>query len=263
MSFLLNDLHCHTHLSSCCHDENMTAETILRFAEEHNYSSLCLTDHLWDRAVPGASDWYAPQDVEHVRKALPLPSSDKLPFYFGCETELPINCVPALHRDNFDLFDFVVIPVNHMHMKGLNRPYDVDTPEKMAEYILTRLERLLERDLPFNKIGLAHFTCPLMFAEGSVADVISHMSEQRLLRIMKGYAEAGTGVELNCASFEELETRPEETLRMYRASKEAGCKFYFSSDAHAVGQLNCAPALGPKLVDLLGLDASHQYIIPA
>ena len=262
VSFLLNDLHCHSYLSACCHDENMTADAILKHAEANNYSAVCLTDHLWDPAVPGASDWYAPQSIEHVRKAAPLPKG-KVPFYFGCETELPANCIPALAKENFDLFDFVVIPPNHMHMGTLTRPYEIDTPAKMARVMEDRLEKLLERDLPFHKIGIAHLTCALMFREGSAADVIACMDEARLLRIFKGYAQAGTGIELNCACFHELETRPEETLLLYHIAKEAGCLFYASSDAHDVASMDNVPALLPKLVELLGLTEKDQYRIRA
>ena len=153
--FLLNDLHCHSRLSSCCRDESMTPEAILKHAVQQGYSAVCLTDHLWDRAIPGASSWYAPQDIDHVCQSLPLPQSESVPFFFGCETELPANNIPALAREHFARFDFVAIPVNHMHMKGLVRPDGVDTPEKMAELVQTRLERLLEQDLPFAKIGAA------------------------------------------------------------------------------------------------------------
>ena len=262
MSFLLNDLHCHSNLSACCHDDAMTPEKILEHAEKYNYSAVCLTDHLWDPAVPGASEWYAPQNIEHVRRAAPLPQG-KVPFYFGCETELPANGIPALAKEHFDLFDFVVIPPNHMHMGSLTRPYVVDTPAKMARLMEDRLENLLERDLPFEKIGIAHLTCGLMFTEGSVADVIACMDEARLLRIFRGYAQAGTGIELNCGCFHELETRPEETLLMYRIAKEAGCLFYACSDAHAVTSMDNVPALLPKLVELLGLTAEDQYRIRA
>ena len=91
MDFLLNDLHCHSTLSSCCSDPAMTPQVILEHAERSNHQALCLTDHLWDAAVPGASEWYAPQDIEHVRSALPLPQGKQLRFRFGCETELPAN----------------------------------------------------------------------------------------------------------------------------------------------------------------------------
>lgn len=96
MEMKLNDLHCHSSLSACCADKRMTPERILRHAEEAGYETICLTDHLWDSAVPGASGWYAPQNIEHVRAALPLPQAPSCHFYFGCETELPVNGVPAL-----------------------------------------------------------------------------------------------------------------------------------------------------------------------
>lgn len=262
MGFRLEDLHVHSHLSSCCMDERMTPNAILAFAEAHDYASLCLTDHLWDRAVPGASGWYAPQDIDHVRSSLPLPKSEKLPFYFGCETELPANGIPALAREHFELFDFVVIPPNHMHMKGLVRPEDVDTPKKMADCVTDRLENLLNLDLPFEKIGIAHLTGHLMFAEGSVADVIREMDSKRLERIFRGYAEAGAGIELNASSFPEWETRSEDLLSIYRVAKEAGCKFYACSDAHAIEQLNVVPNLIPEIAKRLGLTEDDQYRIP-
>ena len=261
MGYAINDLHCHSTLSSCCKDAGMTPEAIYAHALAAGYSALCLTDHLWDAAVPGASGWYAPQDIEHVRRALPLPQGP-LRFRFGCETELPANGEPALAPEHFALFDFVVIPVNHMHMKGLVRPAGVDTPKKMARLVEDRLERLLERDLPFEKIGLAHLTGSLMFAEGSVADVVAEMNEGRLLRIFKGYAEAGAGIELNASCFEGWEGREEEMLKVYRAAREAGCKFYGCSDAHAVAELDSVPRVLPDVIRSLGLTEAHQYQIP-
>lgn len=262
MEFLLNDLHCHSTLSSCCTDPRMTPKTILDYAEQQGYSALCLTDHLWDAAVPGASDWYAPQDIAHVRSALPLPQGNRLRFHFGCETELPANGIPALAPEHFEQFDFVVIPVNHMHMKGLVRPAGVDTPSKMATLVENRLERLLELNLPFHKVGLAHLTVGLMFSEGSVADVVACMNEARLLRIFKGYAQAGAGIELNASCFEGWGDRQEEMLLMYRIAREAGCLFYCCSDSHSVEKMADIPRLLPNVIRTLGLTDAQQYRIP-
>lgn len=261
MEMKLNDLHCHSSLSACCADKRMTPERILRHAEEAGYETICLTDHLWDSAVPGASGWYAPQNIEHVRSALPLPQAPSCHFYFGCETELPVNGVPALAREHFDLFDFVVIPVNHMHMAGLVRAEGIDTPEKMAVNIENRLENLLERNLPFRKIGLAHLTIGLMFREGRIADVMHAMSEARLLRIMKGYAAAGTGIELNATAFSEMTDRPDDILKIYRIAKEAGCRFYCSSDAHSVEAMDGVPKNLPAVIQALALTEADAYQI--
>ena len=261
MEMKLNDLHCHSSLSACCADKRMTPERILRHAEEAGYETICLTDHLWGSAVPGAAGWYAPQRSEHVRAALPLPQAPSCHFYFGCETELPVNGVPALSREHFDLFDFVVIPVNHMHMAGLVRAEGVDTPEKMAVNIENRLENLLEQNLPLRKIGLAHLTIGLMFREGRIADVMHAMSEARLLRILKGYAAAGTGIELNATAFSEMTDRPDDILKIYRIAKEAGCRFYCSSDAHSVEALDGVPKNLPAVIQALGLTEADAYRI--
>ena len=261
MEMKLNDLHCHSSLSACCADKRMTPERILRHAVEAGYETVCLTDHLWDSAVPGASGWYAPQNIEHVRSALPLPQAPSCHFYFGCETELPVNGVPVLSREHFDLFDFVVIPVNHMHMAGLVRAEGIDTPEKMAVNIENRLEGLLEQNLPFRKIGLAHLTIGLMFREGKIADVMRAMNEARLLRIMKGYAAAGTGIELNAGSFSEMADRPDDILKIYRIAKEAGCRFYCSSDAHSVEAMDGVPKNLPAVIQALGLTEADAYRI--
>ena len=262
MGFLLNDLHCHSYLSACCHDKKLTADVMLEFADKHDYGALCITDHLWDSAVPNPSNWYRPQDIEHVKSSLPLPKG-KTPFYFGCETELPANCIPALKKENFDLFDFVVIPPNHMHMNGLVRPDGIDSPEKMARLMEDRLETLIEQDLPFNKIGIAHLTCGLMYVEGKAADVVAKMDEARLLRIFKAYAQAGAGIELNIGCImTEYDEHPEEMLLLYRIAKEAGCLFYASSDAHEIKSLNLVPTHLPFLIEKLGLTEKDQYKIP-
>lgn len=263
MSFVhLEDIHCHSFLSSCSGDPAMTPQLMLQHAEKHAYRMFCLTDHLWDAAIPGSSDWYAPQDIEHVMKARPL-SQGKVPFFFGCETELPVSGVPALARDHFDLFDFVVIPPNHMHMEGLVRPDGIDTPQKMARLIEDRLENLLAQDLPFEKIGIAHLNCSLMFREGSSIDVAAAMDETRLLRLFEGYAKAGAGIELNGSDFRTLDERTGETLRTFRIAKAAGCKFYCASDAHSPASLNRVPDILPRVIDLLGLTEADRYAIPA
>ena len=98
-----HDFHVHSTLSSCCHDENMTPENILSYAEGHGYRALCLTNHLWDAAVPGAWPWYQPQDIAHSRQALPLPQRGRVRFLFGCEAEFAGGTRLSLAREHFGL----------------------------------------------------------------------------------------------------------------------------------------------------------------
>lgn len=263
MKFPINhDLHCHSFLSSCSADPEMTAERILRHACEAGYDLQCVTDHLWDRDVPGASGWYAPQDIEHVKKGLPLPQAPGVRMVFGCETEYTGGDRVALSPEHYDVFDFIVIPPNHFHMIGLTRPAWVDTEEKVAELFTTRLEELSKLDLPWKKVGIAHLTCGLTFREGDCMAVFRQMDEERLRPVFRRFAQNGAGIELNSDSISatDWKGRPEDALRLYRIARDEGCKFYCASDAHHPKDLDISVLR--EIADRLELIEEQRYIIP-
>ena len=257
-----HDLHCHSFISACCTDETCTAEAVYKQAKELEYDTLCLTDHLWDSAVPGASDWYAPQNIEHVLPGKQYANVPGLRCLHGCETDYTGNGHLGLAKEHFDLFDFVVIPPNHMHMKGFVRPQDVTTPAQMALLFTARLDEISRLDIPMEKVGIAHITCPLLFREGKVCDVVRLMDEDKLHEIFARFAARGAGIELNKGAFGEMKEDPDTVLRLYRIAKEEGCKFYCSSDSHTLaGYRNMAELLTP-VVEALGLTEDDRYIIP-
>ena len=89
MKFKANhDYHIHSELSACSKDPAQSTAHILQYAMENGYGQICLTDHFWDETVPGASDWYKPQNFAHISESLPLPQNDKVKFFFGCEAEM-------------------------------------------------------------------------------------------------------------------------------------------------------------------------------
>ena len=104
-----HDLHIHSFLSSCSKDPEQNKERLLEYAEDNKLTHICITDHLWDSAVEGASKWYTPRNIEHISEILPLPRSKKVKFYFGCETELDKNMTLGLAKENLDKFDFIKI----------------------------------------------------------------------------------------------------------------------------------------------------------
>ena len=83
-----HDLHIHSQISVCSNHPGQTAECILNYALENGLKKICVTDHFWDDAVPGASDWYKKQNYQWIERILPLPKSDKVEFLFGAETEM-------------------------------------------------------------------------------------------------------------------------------------------------------------------------------
>lgn len=252
-----HDLHCHTYLSKCSGDPEQTAENILKHARENGYTLQCITDHLWDRKVPGPNDFYESQDIDHVRQILPLPGDDQVRMVFGCETEFCGGNRLALDPGNYDQFDFIVIPPNHFHM---TRPREYDTEEKTAGLFAERLEEISNLPLPWHKVGIAHITCSLIFKEGDPYLVYRLVDEKRFRAVMRKFAKLGAGIEINLSSFGPgwLEHK-EDALRLYRMALEEGCKFYLASDAHHPDGLRTVPDRAPKVIELLGLKKEDQF----
>ena len=257
-----HDLHCHTGLSSCSGDSKQTAQALLDHAKKCGYTVQCVTDHLWDNLVPGASDWYAPQDINHVKQSLPLPQDDQVRMVFGCETEYCGHGKLGLHPSHYDDFDFIVIPPNHFHMKGFVRPVTVDTEQKAADLLVERLEELSRMDLPWHKVGIAHMVCGLIFSEGDETKVYNLVDEGRFRAVMRRLAGLGAGIEINLASFGRgWQDRADSYLRLYRFAKDEGCKFYLASDAHHNEELDLIPLRAPAVIEALGLTEEDQFRI--
>lgn len=238
----------------------MTPQRLLDHAVASGYDIVAITDHLWDSAVPGASEWYAPQDIDHVRQALPLPQHPGIDYLFGCETEYCGGTKLGLARAHFDLFDIVVIPVNHTHMIGFVRPPEITTEAQMAELIPERLEQLQALDLPWRKVGIAHLSAKIMFREGDVGRILALMDSARLARIFDRFASLGAGIELNAGTFAQWKENPDVWLKLYRLAKRAGCRFYCASDAHRVETMDSIGQILPEVVDALGLTEADRFI---
>lgn len=257
-----HDLHCHSGLSNCSSDPAQNSETILAHAKKYGYTCQCITDHLWDNAVPGASGWYAPQDIAHCQQSLPLPKDDSVRMVFGCETEYCGFNKLGLAPENYDKFDFIVIPPNHFHMTNFVRLWSVDTVEDVADLFVSRLEQLQRFPLPWERVGIAHMVCSLIFRGGSEDDVYAAVDEDRFRAAMRFFAEHGAGIEINCASFPKgWRDREDDRLRLYRLAKDEGCKFYLASDAHHPHELDFVPDRAPEIIARLGLTSEHLFRI--
>lgn len=289
-----HDLHIHTRLSACCADETMTPQAILDYAVAHRYDCICITDHCWDAATPGASDWYRPQTIEHIRRSLPLPECPATPvraevasaaafqktrtapadhapcspakpatpvrFLFGCETEYCGEDRIGISRTAAEALDFLIVPLNHFHMEGFVRPASVQTPRAVAALFTERLEQLLRLDLPWSKVGLAHLTCPLLYTAGDVREVLTLLDPDRFLRLFEQVAARGAGIELNAGCFPNWNEAPALSLQLYRWAKRAGCRFYCGSDAHSRAALDSVGAILPEVARALELTGQDRFV---
>ena len=270
MKFQVNhDLHCHSTLSSCCSDANQTIQAIYDRAVQQGLETQCITDHLWDSAVPGPSNWYAPQNIEHVKQgkaeleALTAGQEGGPRMVFGCETEYCGGRKLGLSKEGFEEFDFVIIPPNHYHMINFTRDESINTEEAIAELFVQRLEELTELDLPWEKVGIAHLNGYLTFREGDPAKVYAIMDEARLQKVFTFLAARGAGIEINTSCFGSgWREREEDQLRLFKIARDCGCKFYIGSDAHSLEGMEGMMEVAREVVDLLELTEEQRYQIP-
>ncbi len=257
-----HDYHIHSKLSRCSDDPEQTTERILEYADVNGMKSVAITDHYWDETIPGAWTWYELQNTEHVSQNLPLPEKEGIRFMFGCECEFPKEMIPAISKERFDTFDFIIVPTTHLHMKSIVSPDITDTDVRAALWT-GRLEALLNCELPFHKVGIAHLTCGLIYKTDRAAfcRILNTIKDDDMERLFAKAAEIGVGIEINADCMRYDDSEAETVLRPYRIAKYQGCKFYLGSDAHHPAQLEAAPELFKRGIDALGLTEADKFYI--
>ncbi len=129
------DMHNHSNLSKCCHDETATAATFIDKAAEVGIQVLGISNHCWDNRMEGASPWYKPQDVDWVLKIRDEIPADKkgVKLFIGIESEYRGMCDKiGISAENAVKFDYVLIPHSHTHMVGYVIPFDPSYKEALG-----------------------------------------------------------------------------------------------------------------------------------
>lgn len=256
-----HDFHIHSNLSPCSGDPMQTPDNILRYGEENGLTTLCITDHFWDEFVPGPSKDYAPLGYATISKALPLPQGKNTKFLFGCETDLREDLTLGISKERMELMDFIVIPTTHMHMEGFTVRNGITVEEKSVAYI-KRLHAVLDMDLPFHKVGIAHLASTCVADPGDLEQVLNGISDEDYRACFKKAVEKGVGIEINRDDFlvaQRSEELNKAILRPFKIAKEEGCKFYLGSDGHRPASLNTAIGAFNYAIDALGLTEDDKF----
>lgn len=262
-----HDYHIHSKISLCSNDPEQTTERILQYAKDCKLRTLVLTDHYWDSDVPGASGWYQKQPFEWIAAALPLPKDDEVRFLFGCESDIDKYMTLGIPEKRFDDFDFMVIPTTHLHMTGFTlSKEDAESEESnriRADLWVERLEKFLEKELPFRKIGLAHLACPLINkrSRGDYLETLDMIPSEDMERLFSKAAKVGVGIELNYADMRYSDAEADTVLRMFRIAKSCGCKFYCGSDAHHPATFERVQETYERAVNMLYLTENDKFYI--
>ena len=256
-----HDLHLHTHLSPCSGDAAQTPERLLAYAVEHGLSQICVTDHYWDADAPRAHTHYNKLDYDRISRVLPLPQAEGVKFLFGCETDIDhahnIGVPPSRYND----FDFIIVPTTHLHMMAPDcANFD---PDYRASVWVEYMEAALNADLPFHKVGIAHFTTSLINTSSHENHIktLDRIPSSEIERLMRKAAALGVGIEINEDDVKYDGTALDSVLRFFRIAKECGCKFYLGSDAHCTVQLGVAFPRWERAITLLDLTEDDKFHI--
>lgn len=266
MRFVIDhDYHIHSQLSTCSRDPEQNPERILQYAKENGLSTICLTDHYWDSAVSCSLDWYAPQNFEHISQAKPLPQDDSVQFLFGCETDMDRFMTVGIPPERYDDFDFIIIPTTHLHMKGefSISAEDAKSNEGIARVWVERLSAVLEKPLPFGKVGIAHLVCSLMNIKSrqDFLETLDMIPTSDMERLFARASMLGCGIELNKGDMSFADEEMDIVLRPFRIAKSCGCKFYLGSDAHHPSSFVNAREIFERAISLLDLSEDDKFHI--
>lgn len=265
MKFIIDhDYHIHSYLSACSSDPEQTTERILQYAKANGLSEICLTDHYWDSAVSGASGWYMPQNFDYISQSKPLPQDNSVKFLFGCETEMDKFLTLGIPQKRFSDFDFVLIPTTHLHMIGYTvTEEDAKSNQKLARLWVTRLDALLDKNLPFRKVGIAHLVCPLINNKSrkDYLETLNLIPDEDIERLFTKAEKLGCGIELNLTDMSFDGSEADTVLRPFRIAKSCGCKFYLGSDAHHPSAFIKAKEVFERAVALLDLSEDDKFHI--
>ena len=261
-----HDYHIHFYLSACSRDDEQTTARMLEYAKKNSFSSICITDHYWDSAIEGASGWYAPQNFEHISKSLPLPTDKDVKFLFGCECEMDRFMRLGIPESRFDNFDFVIIPTTHLHMTGFTIfKEDKDSTPRRASLWVERFDALLDKKIPFGKVGVAHLTASLLNPSSREENLktLHLIPSEEMERLFARAASCGIGIELNKYDMMFEDSEADVILRPFKIAKHMGCKFYLGTDAHHTDFFENTKEVFERAVNLLGLTENDKFHVEA
>ena len=246
---ITTDNHVHTVSSLCASREAIPAD-YLKICKANGINVIGFTDHMWDSAIPGASDWYKPQNMERIsliRDMIP-DDIDGIKIMFGCETEYVGNGKIAITKESAKTLDYVLVPPNHFHMKDLVIPSSVTDNAEYKKYLIDRFMEICAIDLGV-QMGIAHPFMPLGIPETDV--VLASITDDEYIKCFNYAKENGKSIELQ-TQLAVLDNP--EFNRMIKIAYDCGSLFHVGSDSHNMERFNGAHERLGNFLDQLGME---------
>ena len=134
--------------------------------------------------------------------------------------------------------------------------------ENRAAAWIKRFDAVLNMNLPFHKVGIAHLTCGLIAPTRDMyLETLKLIPSTEMERLFTKAAKLGVGIELNASDMNFADEEAETVLRPYKIAKECVCKFYLGSDAHHPNKFSKVKSIFERAIDLLGLTEDDKFKI--
>jgi histidinol phosphatase-like PHP family hydrolase len=231
-----SDMHIHSFLSVCCHDERQTPENIVPLLTGKGYKKIGFADHLWvsEKVVP--SSFYASQDgSKHLEMFDYIHSRNwDIEVLVGCEADMVAPDMFGITPEFKERLDYVVMSTNHFHMADFVQQPREKTPRALAEHMLEFFVSAAKSGLPDI---LVHPFFPYGYVE-MYDQTIASLADSELFDAFSVAAENQIGIEINkCYLPNPCSDRCfdlETPLRILSLAKDAGCQFTLGSDSHSL-----------------------------
>ena len=263
---ITEDLHLHTYLSKCAKNGGHARDYVAQ-AQSEGLSVIAFTDHMWDSAVPGASDWYKPQDMAHIgqlRAELAELPAGPVRVLFGCETECDKNGVVGITQEAASRLDILLVPNSHTHMLDFVMPREYNgIPDKHGAFMVRHFMDIIRSPVARYITAIPHPFAAVGKSASEKEEILASISDAAFAECFAAAREMDIALELNTSVFAcipEQQLRTGEFARMYMIAREAGCRFTFGTDAHAVAHMVTLPAALP-LLDAAGI-TQDMILVP-
>lgn len=248
--FVTHDIHTHTHLSLCCHEEGI-ADTYIDYAEKRGLKILGFSDHMWDSAVEyPLTDFYKIQNYNHIAniKNEITRRSDKVKILIGAETEFCMAKTLGISEACAEQLDFLLVPHSHTHMLDFVMPKEFDNDiAKHSDYLVRSFMALCRHPMKKYITAIAHPFLPVCKDKEYRERIVDAISDEIYKECFDAARDAGIGIEINASLFANAgyeEIAASGYMRMFSAAKNCGCKFSLGSDAHGVNGLSAIDKAG-------------------
>ncbi len=253
-----HDFHIHSTLSPCSNDPLQTPENLLKYAQENDFKKIALTNHFWDEDVESVNVWHPDEKFSFISQARPLPQAEGIDFLFGCEADMDYNFTLGISEKRLAEFEFIAVSTTHLTIDGYTVKEPLKTPQEAADIWLERLNALLNKNLPWQKIGISHLTSEHMY-EDDVVSAVNCLKDADLYNVFDKCAYKGVGIELNIRTLRLNEDEKKILLKPFQIAKDCGCKFYLGSDSHNSNALKDAKANFEDVITYLDLQETDKF----